>query len=154
MSQIDCGTARAQIPELVHGAIPASGSEALRAHVHACGGCRDELELVRLLHATRPDPRPELEGRLLRSVRFERRAVHRPWWGITAAAVGALALGIGLSSDPQLDVAAPAFALEVSEDWPWTVEDGLVAGAPVLDDLSEDALARLLEDLGGQQGGV
>jgi hypothetical protein len=36
----------------------------------------------------------------------------------------------------------------LEESQVWIVDDGSVAGAPVLDDLSDEAMAALLEELG------
>jgi hypothetical protein len=85
------------------------------------------------------------------------RRAERAWWGLTAAAVAALALGIGIVSDrtPDPTQAAPAFAREAEEGEIWLSDDGLVAGAPALDDLTDEALLQLLEDLtAGSAGGA
>lgn len=152
MNGNDCGTTRARLPDLArHG--PADGTlAAAAAHVVTCSDCAAELALVRLLHGSRPEPRPELPLRIERTLRFEREAVRRPWWGLTAAALAALALGIGFSSGPGGETVAPAFALETGEGWIWETADGLVAGGVVLDELSDDALEHLLEDLADDAG--
>lgn len=154
MNRIDCGAVREMLPDVVapDGADEARGL--VERHTAECEACAAELALVRALRRTRPEPTPALANRLERLVRYERQVVHRPWWGLTAAAVAALALGIGFSAGADNEVAAPAFALEVEEGWPWTSADGLVAGGPVFDELSDEALARLLDDLADDQGGA
>ena len=81
-------------------------------------------------------------------VTVTRRPAHT-WWGVSAAAIAALALGIGIvsqqASDPSGDI--PAFAREAEEGEIWLSDDGLVAGAPALDDLSDEALLELLDEL-------
>jgi hypothetical protein len=62
-----------------------------------------------------------------------------------------LALGIGVSSrsfDASLEV--PAYVSEASAEGPlWLSDDGLIAGAPALDGLTEEALVMLLEEMTG-----
>lgn len=153
MNPIDCGAVREMLPEIVHADGRHEELALVEAHVRSCDACGAELALVRMLRVTRPEPRDDLLPRLERRLRFERQAVQRPWWGLTAAAVAALALGIGFSSGQGIDVVAPAFALEMEEGW-WDAGDGLVAGGLMFDDLSDDALARLLDDLADDQGGA
>jgi predicted anti-sigma-YlaC factor YlaD len=153
MNPIDCGAVREMLPEVVHAGGRHEGLALVEAHVRSCEACGAELALVRMLRVTRPEPSPDLVTRIERSLRLGRQTVQRPWWGLTAAAVAALALGIGFSSGQGIDVVAPAFALEADEGW-WDAGDGLVAGGLVYDDLSDDALARLLDDLADDQGGA
>ncbi|MEX2466163.1 MAG: zf-HC2 domain-containing protein [Gemmatimonadota bacterium] len=153
MNTIHCDVIRESIPDVVRPHVAPDALRRVEAHAATCEACRAELALVRMLHGSRPEPRPELLIRLQQSLSFDRQAVHRPWWGLTAAAVAALALGIGFSSGSGIDVVAPAFALEVEEGGPWDSEDGLVAGGLVFDELSDDALARLLDDLVADAGG-
>jgi hypothetical protein len=85
--------------------------------------------------------------------------MHRPWWwGISAAAVAALALGIGMSSDgsEQVESAVPGYAFEIEDGDAWLSDDGLIAGAPDLDALSDEALLQFLDELtvGGAGGGA
>jgi len=153
MNANDCGAVRELIPDVARRVAAAHGLAAVEAHVATCAACAEELALVRALHASRPEPRPELLLRIERSLRFDRQTVQRPWWGLTAAAVAALALGIGFSSAPGSEIVAPAFALETDEGWTWETGDGLVAGGVVFDELSDDALERLLAELADDAGG-
>lgn len=149
MTTTDCGVIREAIPEVVCGTASADLRATVARHAEGCPDCADEWALVRLLHASRPEPRAELAGRIRRSLSFDRQAVQRPWWALTAAAVAALALGIGVSSSPGVEVVAPAFAMELDESW---ATEGLVAGGPVFDDLSDAALERLLDELSDDLG--
>lgn len=152
MKPIDCGTVREAIAEVVGGRASSEAIGLVERHVTTCEPCRTELALVRLLRATRAEPRAGLHARILRGLAFDRQAMQRPWWALTAAAVAALALGIGFSSDAGVEVTAPAFALEAEAGWALDEGEGLVAGAPVLDDLSDDALEMLLADLSLENG--
>jgi len=142
MNQMDCAGTREHLPELLR----SIGTDRLvEAHLDVCGECRAEWGPVRTLHRTRPRPSPGFEGRLLRRLRLERATdTGRSWWGLTAAAVAALMIGIGLTTGPAVDVVSPAFAVELDEGWPLRSEEGLIAGAPVLDELSDDELSDLL----------
>lgn len=153
MNTIDCGVVREAIPELVHGLLAADARAQVEAHVSSCAECDAELALVRVLRDSRRATADDLSTRIRRAVAFDRQAVHRPWWALAAAAVAALALGIGLTSGDGGSVVAPAFAMEVEEGWPWVLGEGTVAGSVVLEDLSDDALEALLADLADVGGG-
>ena len=60
-----------------------------------------------------------------------------------------LALGIGVTSSSvaPVDVMAPEFATELLEEDLWVSGDGLLAGAPALEALSDEALEQLLDEL-------
>jgi len=146
MKPVDCGEVREWIPEHARDSRAHAGPS-FHVHLRTCPECRAELELARLLYRTRPRPPAGLLERILNDIRRRGDRLRHPAWGLTAAAVAALALGIGLTQGDRADVVAPAFAQELEEDWPWSGEDGLVAGAPVLDDLSDADLAMLLDDL-------
>jgi hypothetical protein len=72
-----------------------------------------------------------------------------------------VALGIGVISNgrPTVEVAGevevPGMVAGVEEGSLWVADDGLVAGAPTLDGLSDQALLLLLEELSaGTAGGA
>jgi hypothetical protein len=144
---LHCGDVREVIPELVAGRLPAADAARAQGHLATCADCRAELDLVRLLYASRADVPASLVDRIMRDPIARRPA--RTWWGISAAAIAALALGIGVVSDdasaPGAEV--PAFVREAEEGEIWLSDDGLVAGAPALDDLSDEALLQLLDEL-------
>ena len=146
MKPIDCGEVREWIPEYARAPHTRPGA-AFELHLGMCADCRAELELARLLYRTRPRPPAGLLDRIRARTREGADRHRHPAWGLTAAAVAALALGIGLAQMNRVEIVAPAYAQELSEDSPWAPEDGLVAGAPVLDDLSDADLAMLLDDL-------
>ena len=47
-----------------------------------------------------------------------------------------------------IEVASVLGEVPLEESQVWIADDGAVAGAPVLDDLADEALATLLEELG------
>ncbi|MEM7415510.1 MAG: zf-HC2 domain-containing protein [Gemmatimonadota bacterium] len=148
-----------QISVFESGEIGPEARRELEAHLAMSAECRAELELVQALHRARPVAPSDLADRVVGAV--QRHASRpqtrwaRPWWGLSAAAVAALALGIGVTSNDVgsevLD--APDFATELEEEDLWLSGDGLVAGAPALDGLSDAALAQLLEELETGDGG-
>lgn len=158
MKEMSCEVTRERIPD-VAGERSVLDVEAFERHVEACVECRAELELARLLRAARPEAPAGSARRVVDAVRRDRAARGRPWWGLTAAAVVAVALGVGIVSDaapPGPDADVPSYAYEVEEGTIWSSEDGLVAGAPSLDALSDEALRQLLDELstGGAGGAV
>lgn len=72
-----------------------------------------------------------------------------PAWGLAAAAVLALAVGLPLvaPSDPELESELGALALaEEGVGQVWLDDDLMVAGAPAVSELSDEALRTLLEE--------
>jgi anti-sigma factor RsiW len=157
MNTNDCATIRTMIPDDVGGRLDADERANLGRHADACAECGAERDLARLLLASRSHAPAGLAERVSRVVRLDREAVRRPWWGLSAAAVAALALGVGVASKPTSADSAPdvpGYAYELEEGAIWSSDDGLLAGAPPLDLLSDEALQQLLDELtvGGPGG--
>lgn len=154
-----CGTVRELIPDLVGGRLMAADREEVERHAGRCGECGAELQLVRMVAAGRPRVPSGLLERVLASldagVGTGRSRPPRTWWAISAAAVAALALGIGMSSrsPAAVPVDVPGYAYEFEEGDVWLSDDGLVAGAPHFDDLSDDALLQLLDEISVSSAG-
>lgn len=143
-----CDRVRERIPDHVAGRLPAEEATEVALHLEGCDECQAESGLVTLLFQARPEVPPGLAERVREAAR-RRGTVRHPWWGLAAAAVAALALGIGVSSrglDSRLEV--PVYVAEADDQEPlWLSDDGLIAGAPALDGLSEEELVRLLEEM-------
>lgn len=157
MNSTDCGRFREMIPDLAASRAEAGVVAELEAHVATCTECALELELARALFDTRLTAPAGLADSVIWAVRRDRRGAGRSWWGLSAAAVAALAIGIGISSDTGIVVpVAPEYATELEEGDLWSSDDGLLAGAPALEELSDEALETLLEELalGGAGGAV
>ena len=156
MSNSQCELVRDAIPDFVAGRLPGADSASVQSHLDGCAECRAEAELVGLLFAARPTVPAGLVESLEVQARSRRPAVTRPWWGLAAAAVAAVALGIGVSSRSESPVEpVPAYVAEMQGLSPWVSDDGLIAGAPALDDLSDEDLMTLLDELGaGGSGGA
>lgn len=154
MNEPQCESVRDRIPDFVGDRLAPSDAAAVRAHLDECAECREEAALVGLLFASRPRSPDGLASRIEESLPLARRSAARPWWGVAAAAVAALALGIGVISDgtPAAEE-VPAYVAGAEEVVLWPAGDGLVAGAPALDDLSDEALITLLEEMGADPSG-
>lgn len=156
MTNPRCESVRDAIPDFAAERLNAVECAAVKAHLDVCEECRAEAELVGLLYSARPQVPADLLQGIEGRVRFRGPAETRPWWGIAAAAVAAIALGIGVSSrsNPVMED-VPAYVADMQGLSPWVSDDGLVAGAPALDDLSEEALQILLDEMGaGGSGGA
>ncbi len=138
-------------------------------HLENCEDCRAEMEIVSLLARAEPVRAPsDLEERVRLAARQAmqdhvapserdviplrpRRTV--PAWALSAAAVLVLAIGTPLLVDQMTSGGAGDVVSADGFDDPvatvWTTEDGLIAGAPALDMLTDDELRQLLEELDG-----
>lgn len=154
MNGIGCDRVRESIPDFVGGSLDAEERGAVAAHLELCAECREEAALVELLLASKESAPPELADRIHAAVR--RRPIvssTRPWWGLAAAAIAAVALGIGVNARRGTEtLEVPGYVAVGEAGDVWLSDDGLIAGAPALDGLSEEALASLLEEMsaGGQ----
>jgi hypothetical protein len=127
------------------------------------------------MRGTKPTVPADLESRIQAAVRAEfskpgsesadapsfdegsvvaigRRFPRLPPWGLSAAAIVVLAIGIGVirgpsGTDMDQDPIVVAAQEPIPEAWLW--DDGMVAGAPVFDGLSDEDLEALLEELEG-----
>lgn len=163
--------------DLLPGYAAGTLDEATRAsvgeHLESCPECRAEMAVVSLLANSDPIRVPDgLEARIQDAVRRAveqgtsaagdvvdpdviplrpRRAI--PAWAMSAAAVLVLALGTPLLMDRMASGGgAEGDSLDTMEDpvaTVWTTEDGLIAGAPALDMLSDEELSQLLAELDG-----
>ena len=144
----DCGHIREWIPDVAAGRASDDAARTVEAHAAGCGDCRAELALARALFDTRPRIPGDAAGPVLGALRRDRSASRRSSWGLAAAAVAALALGIGISSGPGVPAGNGDDVLdEVAEEELWLSDDGVVAGAPMIETLSDEALEQLLDEL-------
>jgi hypothetical protein len=144
-----CGSVREWLPDHVAELLDSEARAAVDRHVEECAPCRAELELVALLYDSRVEAPGDLPDLVLDALSRRRPATHRPWWGLSAAAVAAVALGIGIASDgTSVDPGrGETLATEFEEGEFWVSDDGMLAGAPSFDGLSDEDLLELLEEL-------
>ena len=163
------------LPDHVAGRLSEAQSEAVRAYLEDCAECRAEAALLEALAEAPPvAPPPGLEDRVVAAALDAQRrqsgvgggegpgvtAIRRrgvPSWAMGAAAVLVLALGTPLLMDRMSDsegglgdpVASVSEEFEEPDATVWASEDGLIAGAPVLETLTDEELALLLEEFEG-----
>lgn len=170
-----CDEIREILPDRLHGALTSEGERKVREHLRACRDCREEMVVLEAIFAGRPEVPVGLEAMVAGRLRAElgsarpaggeassadpkvlplsrRRPRATPLWALSAAAMLVLALGTGVIwsrwNGGGMPEGAPAAVTEAApESWLW--DDGLVAGGPVFDGLSEEALETLLEEMGG-----
>lgn len=171
-----CGFHADALAEHAAGRLDPDRRHRLEAHVADCEACRDALEVMRLVRA-HPTPVPSgLESRIRRSV-AERladgpvesvrgsRARQHPaagggrgpgWrrWGMPLAAAAGLAVAwLGVTevrdADPGPSDADGVATVDIDYEpyGAWPASDGMVAGEPLLGELTEEELEELLEEM-------
>ena len=176
MKSRDCQSIRDLLPEVGAETLAPEERGVVEAHLDSCLDCRRELEVIVALKEARPEVPPGLEATIRALVRdemaqggpglaepsppateavvplFGGRPPWAPGWSLSAAAVVILALGVGVlwnqrAQDFVQDPIVVASQEPLPEAWLW--DDGMVAGAPVFDGLSDEDLVALLEELEG-----
>ena len=149
MSGTKCEWIRELIPDYAAGRLADGEKESADLHLKDCSDCRDELDLVQLVFSSCAMEPEGLGDKINAAVHNRRVTGHRQWWGAAAAAVVLLAIGLNVildrSGPGDLPLAESEFEIE-SENL-WLTDDVLIAGAPMLEGLSDEALAQLLEEL-------
>ncbi len=171
---MNCQDVNDLLPELALGDLRPEVRRDVERHLAGCEACSDTRATVEALHASRPDVPAGLEARILDAVHAElgtdvasgageaaggvlrlepRRRRGLPSWALGAAALLALAVGTPLmvsrmaeaptvADDETLVMAERTLTPSV-----WASDDGLIAGEPALDGLSDEELLALLEEL-------
>jgi hypothetical protein len=170
MKNPECESVRDHLPEWVGGALDGEELARVEEHLSSCPGCRGEEEVVRALLEIRPEAPVGLEARIqarlreelsvdgeasgknARIIPFFGRRRWAPTWAFSAAALVVLSLGIGVIWDGQApEVTLDPMEVAVQEPLPeaWLWDDGMVAGAPVYDGLTDEQLETLIQELEG-----
>lgn len=150
-----------RLPEWADGTLSPAESAALEAAMAADPELRAEAELVQSLLEARVEPPAGLAETI--SARLDQERVQQRgrsgWsagWRLSTAAVLILAMGSAVVWNqlwsqrgplPALDGAPGAASPPLSDSW--LLDDGVVAGGAVLDDLTEEELVLLLAELEG-----
>jgi hypothetical protein len=151
------GTGCDEILDLVSlrptGALSPDAAARLDHHLEGCSACAREAAFAARVYEARPEPPPGLADAVLREAWGRRgRARPAPGWmstSLAAAAVLVLSLGIGLATrtvGPGEGGLLLSSALETPAP-EWGAEEWLVAGAPVLEGISDEALLLLLDEV-------
>jgi len=165
---MNCPEVNDLLPELVLGELPLKRRREVQAHLADCAPCADAQGTVRALLDSKPPVPVGLEARVLDAVHREmdieaaddgvlrlepRRRRSVPSWALGAAALLMLAVGTPVlmnrmaEAPTQFDETEIAMAEGAYAPSVWASDDGLIAGAPALDDLSDEALLALLAEL-------
>ncbi len=157
MNRTKCEWIRELIPDYAAGRLNDDEIALAGLHFADCNECRDELDLVQLVFSSRAMEPEGLAVKINAAVHNRRVTGHRQWWGAAAAAVALLAIGLNVildrSGSGDLPLAESEFEIE-SENL-WLTDDALIAGAPMLGGLSDEALTQFLEELiVGTSGGA
>ncbi|MEN8374688.1 MAG: hypothetical protein ABFS34_04505 [Gemmatimonadota bacterium] len=156
MSGQICETVRDRLVEFQGGALEALAAAETGAHLERCAECAAELTLLRDLAAKRRQAPAGFSDAVLAAVRAggvagAGRGARFRALPMAAAAAGVFLVGtvlvragFGPAADEPGEQAATEAVLAVA---PWPGEDGLLAGAPVLDALSNAELEALLKEL-------
>lgn len=170
MKNRGCERVKDLLPEWNAGLLDSASREEVEGHLAACVDCRKEADLLRAVLESRPRPPEGLQARIQARVSEEfsqapagspgkvlplRSRTRKRWapaWALSAAALAVVSLGIGVlwnGEVPEVTVEPLEVASQepLPEAWLW--DDGVVAGAPVLDDLTDAELEALLEEMEG-----
>ncbi len=149
MNANGCDSVKDLLAPWVREELSAADRRLVEEHVAGCEECRAEASLVRALYAGIPVMPDDLAARVKASITatpLRRRVWMSPQ--LAAAAIVVLALGTAV-----LWRQPPGEGNGVLAEEPlaltWATDDGFIAGVATLDDLSDEALAELLEELGG-----
>jgi anti-sigma factor RsiW len=163
---MNCQDVNDLLPDLALGDLPLEERRAVERHLQSCEACAETWDVVGALHASRPEIPVGMEARVRAAARAEfdaapdgvlrlepRRRGGIPPWALGAAALLALAVGTPLVMDRMTEspTAADDEVLAMAERTltpsVWASDDGLIAGEPALDGLSDEELLALLEEL-------
>jgi hypothetical protein len=147
----NCATVKDLLPEFVRGELGDERRRWVVEHVTICADCQEEVELLQRIGSdTVRVPAGlayDIKDALAREQASARRSVR--WRVPAAAAAVALALGTAVVWERarSLPEVGPLGREPFAVVWP--SDDADVAGAPILEGLSDDDLMLLFEELGG-----
>ncbi len=133
------------LPVWVRGELDSAQTREVQAAVDQNPALQDEVEVIRAIYAARRDPPEGLEGGVIESVRGvpTRR---NPSWALRIAAVVIVSLGSVAVWQQLRSSGAGGYMLDAAVS-DWGLDEGIVAGGLVFDELSEEDLAVLLKEL-------
>ena len=144
-----CESIQELIPDYVAGRLATKEQELAREHFKQCYECEQDRDLAHLVFSSRAVEPEGLASKINAALTNQRVVVRRQWWGLTAAAVASLAIALNVSLDRSELGSVPLveYEFEIQSENLWLTDDGLIAGAPMLEGLSDEVLGWLLEEL-------
>jgi anti-sigma factor RsiW len=164
MTRIECADVKDLLPEWIRGELGESDRAVVLQHISSCASCSEEVELLRRIQAAVFSTPASLASEITSVLAAEVAVVGEiesdagleyGWAGrfggrrLAAAATVVLVLGTGLIWQrlQALPEVGPLGQEPFAVVWP--SDDADVAGVPMLEDLSDEDLALLLEEFGG-----
>lgn len=158
MTKIECADVKDLLPEWVRSELEESDRAIVSIHISSCESCSGEVELLRRIQAATFSTPASLASEIKSAVALEidsGAGVEFDWAGLFTgrrlAAAASVVLALGTALIWQRTQALPEVG-PLGEDpfaVVWPSDDADVAGVPMLDGLSDEDLAVLLEELGG-----
>jgi len=144
----------AQLPDWIEGNLGDADRALLEEALAKDPELRAEAEFVRAVRQSRMEPPAELASSIITRLDQERASLRRrsrfaSTWRLSTAAILVLAMGTAVVWRNQfrtIPTASTAPVLTLISD-AWLLDDGVVAGGAVLDELSDDELILLLDEL-------
>jgi anti-sigma factor RsiW len=163
MTRIECADVKDLLPELIRGELEDGDLAVVTTHVSSCESCSEEVEFLERIRGAAFSPPASLASEIKSAVAsemesdagFKYRTTRFVRWGLPAAATVVLALGTGVlwQRAQTLPVVGPLGQDPFAAVWPSDDADlagvPIVAGVPMLSELTDEELVLLLEELGG-----
>jgi hypothetical protein len=144
MTNLNCEYVREVYPDVLNNTADTLTAAAVRAHLAGCGECREEAELLDLIHSDRVDVPAGLHERVMSGVQVDHLR-RRPYVRhlalaatVAAAVIGGSILFESAEPEPVRSVDGLGFV---------TVEAAMVSGASSLQDLTVEELEQLLGEI-------
>ncbi len=152
----NCATVKDLLPDFVRGELTDEVRRGTTQHITVCADCQEEVEVLRRIHSNTV----RVPAGLARDIKdaLEREHGSARWsvrrsvrWRVPAVAAAAVALALGTAVVWERVRSLPEVGPLGREPFAvvWPSDDADVAGAPILEGLSDDDLMLLLEELGG-----
>lgn len=146
------------LADLELGRLSVERAREVEDHLAACQECRASLPTIQAVRANAVQVPEGLESRIRDAVgrssgRVPSRVPSRSWAALLAAAAALAVVWLGVGRDPGIapeavpDTGAEAMVEGHQPYGSFPAWDGVVAGDPVLSDLSVEELERLLEEM-------
>lgn len=150
MTDHTCADNKDLLPGLVRGDLIAEERTRIEDHLSSCADCTEEVALIRRISSSAFPVPVGMASEIKEAVARDQAGPSRSFgWHLPAAATVVLALGTAVIWQRSQALPEASQLAQESFVMVWADGDALVADAPMLEDLSDEELAVLLEELGG-----